>query len=314
MSAGSLYATARPSNWFSKLAHKFLEAIDLSENINRVTTTLKTIPNGFQAFLLFPFAALFFLVVASFAWFFDIDSSYVATNSLADRITTALQGSAVIGVIVTLVVAWLPFGITLAPTVAEMLGAKFARMRVAVFQWAVWTAVVFDLITDIPRVNEQMLPVWESWTGGHGYGSIWAALFAADFHAFFAGICWSVAWVVVLLAASYFLELLAVLMLWITISLLMKSVGYAIIGILAGRGFFEFISDYLTDVAGKARRQDAAAEAHEDTAGDNYNDWKRQGGGKGSSRRRDRKGKGGGQGPVVIDEELTPEEAAALGL
>lgn len=240
----SLYTTAHPRAWYGKMGLRFLEAIDLSENLVRVTKALKSIPNGVIALILGVIAILPFLGFGSLAWFFDIDSSWVAMDGVRNSIQTRLLAITAVGWLALLVgfmVQAVPWALTLLPTATEMLGSKFAQFNIPVFQWATWFFVLFDGASDIPRVNELMTPYWPQFVGeamaNAGWGEWFWAIVTLNFKAVGAAIGYHALWVLALFGASYFLELAALLCLWAVVGLLWKSLGYWLMKLFAGKGW-----------------------------------------------------------------------------
>lgn len=238
----TLYET-KPKTWYGGFVMRFLEALDLSENIVRVTKALVTIPNGAVALVLALVALLPSVGFSSLAWYFDIDSSWVAMEgirtSIEDRLTAITAGAA-IGALLGFLAQAIPWALTLLPTATEMLGSKFARFSVASFQWAVWFFVVYDALTDIPRINEELSPYWPTFVGAeYADAGFFGILFSLNPGVWGAALGYHLLWLLALAGASYFLELLAVLSIWTVFALLYKSLVYWALKFVASRGWVE---------------------------------------------------------------------------
>lgn len=140
---------------FTRWAAGFLDAIDLSTNLQRMNRGLARIPNGAISLVSIAPALVVFLAFGSLAWTFDLYSSWVALGALRTMVMSALSGL-VVAKLIGWVVQWVPFSLTLMPTATEMFGSKFAQFGVPALQAAVWGFVMLDLATDIPHVNEFM--------------------------------------------------------------------------------------------------------------------------------------------------------------
>jgi hypothetical protein len=147
---------------------------------------------------------------------------------------TALQGvaaAAFIGWAIRVV----PTALTVLPTVSEMLGARFARFNIPAFQAVTWLFVLWDLGTDIPRINENINPLWSQFVQGSTATGIIGILGTFDLRVIGGAIGFYVVWVLALLGASYFLELITVMLLWAFVALLWKSIGYWVAKFMAGK-------------------------------------------------------------------------------
>jgi hypothetical protein len=235
----SLYSTARGNTWYSKLGLRFLEAIDLSENLVRTTKAIRTVPNGAISLVLAFLAVLPLIGFGSLAWYFDIDSSWVTMEGVRSSVTERLAVIVAVGwvaVVVGFMVQAIPWALTLLPTATEMLGSKFAQFNIAAFQWATWTFIVYDAASDVPRVNAEMLPYWSNFVGAElANAGFWGIVFSFNIKVWGAALGYHILWVLALFGASYFLELITLLCLWAVVGFLWKSVGYWVLKVLAGK-------------------------------------------------------------------------------
>lgn len=219
------------NTWYKRLGVKFLEAIDISENLVRTTQAVASIPNGWISLILAPVAFVVALSWAAGAYYFDFYSSWTAMTPYRERVLEVAAGLAAVGVFLAWLVQVLPFSLTVLPTFTEMLGSRFARFGIPAVQGAVWFFVIFDAATDIPHVSEfmEMFKV-HFYNVDAGFWGI--ALNPRQLIGFFA---YGITWTLALLAASYFLELLTLIFVWAGIGLLWKSIGFWVLGWLAGR-------------------------------------------------------------------------------
>lgn len=239
MNKGSVYETMQTKTWYGAIALRFLEALDLSENLVRVTKALVTVPNGVISLLLALLAVWPSIGFGALAWYFDIDSSWVAMEGLRESIQGRLATIGAIGalaVVVGFLVQVIPWALTLLPTAVEMLGSKFAQFSVAVFQWAVWFFVLYDAVTDIPRLNSHLLPYWPAFIGAeYADAGLFGILLSFNPAVWGAAIGYHLLWVLALFGASYFLELATILCIWATLALLYKSLVYWALKFIASR-------------------------------------------------------------------------------
>lgn len=240
--------------WWQRLGMKFLEAVDISENLVRTTNAVASIPNGWISLLLSPVAFLAALSWAAGAYYFDIYSSWQAMTPYRERVLEVAAGLAAVGVFLAWLVQILPFSLTVLPTFTELLGSRFARFGIPAVQGAVWFFVLFDAATDIQYVNEFM----ESFRV-HFYNvdaGFWGiALNPRQLIGFFA---YGTTWTLALLAASYFLELLTLIFIWAGVGLLWKSIGYWVLGWLAGKEAKANWNVNADDDTARARRAKSA--------------------------------------------------------
>lgn len=222
---------------YEKYGIGFLKALDLSENLSRATQYLRKTPNGVISLILAILALFPTLALAALAFYFDIDATWSALATLRSLIETRLAEISTVfagKVLLVLLVQLVPFAITLLPTTFELLGSRLARFDIAVFQVLTWFFILFDAITDIPRVNALSATTWAPLLGEGANYTIFQALLTFNPEIIAASFAYSVLWVLGLFAASFFLELATILMLWIFCGLLFKSVGYWIIKLFAG--------------------------------------------------------------------------------
>lgn len=237
----TLYTQTYSKRW-QKLSIRFLEAIDLSDNLSGIATACDTIKNGWQSFLLMPMAFVVALCWATLAYRYDIYSSWDAMTILRTSVEGVLSGMTVSKetmndpaipthiVLLSLAVQALPVTFTLLPTFLEMLGSKFARFNIPALQLAVWAFILFDLCTDMGPVTNDLEVYRPAF-----YNTTLSGLAFVTHPRDLAGLLiYGVVWAALLLVASYFLELLTLLFVWAGVTLMWKSVGYWIIKWLIG--------------------------------------------------------------------------------
>lgn len=270
------YDAPRTRNPFGRVGLRLLGAIDLSENLHRVTNAVRDVPNGFISLLMGVVAVLAASAIGALAFYFDIDASWDAMQRLRDAVLAALpqvDASAKTSPL-TLLIMLLPFSLTLLPTLAEMLGARFARFDVVAFQVFVWLMVLFDAITDIPRVNGFLGPYWPAFVGPtYANEGFFGILFSFDMKIWGAALGYNSLWVLILLSASYFLELLAVLTVWAVFCFFVKSFGFWAAKLIVGRiDMHNFLGGGARGRSGAYRSRRAAEAEAEYTDAEEYVD------------------------------------------
>ncbi len=216
---------APQGNIVTRAGLKFLEALDLSVNLVKVTLALKGVPNGAVSLLLAVGAFFALLGFGSLAFYFDISSSWTAMEPLRVRVLTVLAGVAG-ATFFGWLVQFVPTALTVLPTVSEALGARFARFNIPAFQAVTWLFIGWDLATDIPRVNENVNPLWAGFVQNSEATGFFGILLTGDLRIIGGAIGFYVVWVMALLGASYFLELVTMLLVWAVFALGWKSLGY----------------------------------------------------------------------------------------
>lgn len=254
MEMGGFYAMRANEPLHRRWGKKLLRSLDLSENLQKWLRAVKTVPNGIISFILFLPAALVSLCLVGGALYFDIFSTWTnlepfrqAVMSVTEKMTV-LKTAAFFAFLVSL----LPMSITLAPTAMEMLGSRFARFDIPAFQVLTWFFILFDLITDLPTVNAFLAPYWaQCVTEPYANASFLGLLFSFSLRVWGGAIGWYVAWILLTAAASYFLEMAAVLMVGAAFMFLVKSVLYWVLGWLVG---YDWFRHFINNFAGMAQR------------------------------------------------------------
>src|SRR5262249_25976284 len=133
-------------------------------------------------------------------------------------------------------------------------GAPFGRFNIPALQAVTWLFIFWDLATDIPRVNENLNPFYGNFVQGTDATGLFGILFTFNLRIIGGYIGFYVTWLLALLGASYFLELITVLLLWAFVALMWKSLGYWAARFIAGRKHSfrgdlggEFDEDYAGD-------------------------------------------------------------------
>lgn len=224
----------RFAGFLSRIGSAFLGAIDLSDNLVWITRSLKGVPNGAISLVTALGSLIGLIGFGSLAYYLDIESSWVAMASLRERVVVATGGLAA-GTFLGWLVQVVPTALTVLPTVSEMLGSRFAQFGIPAFRVVTWKFIVWDLATDIPRVNEIMEPLWNNFVRGTKATSLLGILLTFDPRIIGGYVGYYIVWVLVLVGASYFAELITVLLLWAFVASLWKSIGYWISLLLRGR-------------------------------------------------------------------------------
>lgn len=228
----SIYAQ-RPRGWWANIQHWFLLSLDLSEALIETTKTLKSEPNGSVSFV-----KLWPALAGWFGWFvlayvMDIAPTLEASTWLQTEAAERLKWLSGIGLL-----AWslqfLNTVITLFPTAVQMLGSRFSQFRLPSWQVAAATAIVWDAGTNVEPVNALMNPAWD-WMTNNAVG-MWGVL-QGGIPSIVGAAVWAVMWLLLLLASTYYFELLFVITGWYAIGLAWKSLGYWALGWLAGKSW-----------------------------------------------------------------------------
>lgn len=147
VTAGSVFLLSR----FLSMG-QILEALDLSNNMDRCVEEVKTIsPSHLWAYGLV-YAILGLFVAFPLAWHFDLDSSWDAMEQLR-TVIEASQSTNPLLLTLGISFTFVAVALTYASTLFEMFGGRLARGGVVVFQAMVWAFVGFDLFTDLPRAK-----------------------------------------------------------------------------------------------------------------------------------------------------------------
>jgi hypothetical protein len=234
MNEASFYDINGGEAFYTRWGKKLLYALDISENMNRFLDALTGIRNGWVSLGLLIVSIFCFNGIGSLAYAFDIHSSWEAMNP----VRTAVQ-AATAGLAVSSFLAWfiglVPFSLTVMPTGIEMLGSRFARFDIPAFQVLVWFFIGFDIMTDIPMINATVGPYWSHFVPVENPG-FFDILFSPRLAAGVFGFYF--VWTLALLAASFFLEVAAVLLFSACVLFFVKSIGYWTLGFLAGHKWF----------------------------------------------------------------------------
>lgn len=126
---------------------EFWNAIDISENMNRAKPTIRGVDKGVFSWVFI--AAFIFLAIGtgSLAYFFDIRSTWDATENFRVLVQADLPELA--GTLLALVV----LALTLMPTLMEIFTAALAKAQIKVMQLSIVGLCIFDAVTDMPRVT-----------------------------------------------------------------------------------------------------------------------------------------------------------------
>lgn len=125
----------------------FLDAIDLSANIERGLTAVRGI-RGLPALILGGALTLICVALLPLVWYFDIDATLMASDAALGVIMPSLPYE------VASMAALVTLGLTLLPTLVELFGARFAAVGIRVASALVYLFSAFDMLTDWPRVVE----------------------------------------------------------------------------------------------------------------------------------------------------------------
>lgn len=183
----------------------FWDTVDISDNLQRVMHVVHSVPPGWLSVGYGAGSALIGLLWGVCAWHYDFASSWDAMTPVRIAIGTSIGGFAY--------ATYLLAALTYLPTITELFGATFAKFNIRVVQLVVIALSIFDLFTDLPRVQETMNQFWGFFSQGGVLGGFgWYLVFAM----------W---WFL----ASYGFELLTVIFLW-------AAVAFAIRGIIGVLG------------------------------------------------------------------------------
>lgn len=124
----------------------FLDAIDLSTNLQRAFNAIKHI-RGLAAFVLCIAMAMICVALAPAIWYFDVgatlDYTSVATTALIPTIPAEYSAG----------ITYFVLCLTLLPTLIELFGSRLASAGIRVAAGLVYFFSAFDAITDWPRVK-----------------------------------------------------------------------------------------------------------------------------------------------------------------
>lgn len=189
---------------------RFFESIDLSAQLGKALTAVRSIPNGIPALIMgLVFWAICY-VLWPWIWYLDLD----ATRAFGEEKAGIVAASGVPLFDPTLA-GWSLLGGLLLLTLIELGSPILARFGVSLAAWLLWCALAIDAYTDFPRVDQIMQT---------NYG--WFVQQAGEFWG--TGLFW-VARAAFLFMATLGLELAFLLLLVCGLALLLK-------GLSGGRG------------------------------------------------------------------------------
>jgi hypothetical protein len=181
----------------------FFDAIDLSENLKRGLSAVRTITGLPALILAFALSALC-IGLAPLIWYFDVgatlDWTNIAVRHLAPTIPAQLAAYSSVFVLI----------LTLMPTLVELFATRFALVGIRVAAGLVYAFSLFDAVTDWPRVVAFM----DAYRG------------AFDGLGIFAGLAFFVVRLLWLFLASFGFEVLFVVFAVCTLALLLNSRRY----------------------------------------------------------------------------------------
>lgn len=232
MAASSLYSV-RGKTWWSEAKRVFMLSLDLSEALIETTRALKSIPNGVIALVMVMPAVIAAHALFVGAYTMDFDSTVMATEGFRRFAEERMAWMAGIAFL-----AWSlqMLGVSFAffSTAIEMLGSRFSQFNLPSWRAITVASIIFDAVTDTERVNYFLVPLWGPWTN-NAEGLFGVILGGPG--VWMMAIFWVFCWVTTLVASSYYLELLFVVAVWSVVGLLFKSIGYWVLGWLAGKGW-----------------------------------------------------------------------------
>lgn len=177
-------------------------SLDLSENLGRCLSVVRRM-NGLQAVFMAGMVLLMMLASGALAWTFDITTTLNATDSVISAVTNSMPYQ------VENYIKGIVLSITLAPTLFELGGSAFAKEGSTPFQGAVIALSVFDMVTDAPAVTSFLIAQWSFF---EKFGILSHIVFAAS-------------WILWLVAASFFFEMVTICLFVSLIGLLLRSFG-----------------------------------------------------------------------------------------
>lgn len=197
--------------WIGKQLHKFFDAVDIGENLKRMTRWLKDQPRDFiSSVLILLGSALMTYVCALAAWKFDFESTYnaldvtrefilgTASASTEYQFPTSIQSFSFGGGAI--------LAFTLFPTIMEIVGAAMAKAQIEFVRIGVIALSVFDIVTDIPTVTVFMMK--------H------AAFF--DSMGIVGTILYPIVFILWLIMATFGFEILTIIFTWASISMVFR--------------------------------------------------------------------------------------------
>jgi len=152
--AGTNSVLFQPRTKIGKALLAFWDTIDISENLHRASRSVSRTPNGLNSAIHLPAMIFGFIFFASFAWFFDFQSTIVGMQSFQDLLVPSLPSQAT--KLTTLIV----FALSLGPTIIELFTAGMAKENIKIVQITIIGMSLFDMITDIPRAYAFSLQLW----------------------------------------------------------------------------------------------------------------------------------------------------------
>lgn len=177
-------------------------SLDLSENLGRCLQVVRRM-SGLQAVFMAAMVFLMMLASGALAWTFDITTTLNATDSVIGAVASSMPYQ-LVDYVKIIVLA-----ITVSPTLFELGGSAFAKEGSTPFQGAVIALSIFDMVTDAPAVTSFLLAQWSFF---EGFGILSHIVFAAS-------------WVLWLVAASFFFEMVTICLFVSLIGLLLRSFG-----------------------------------------------------------------------------------------
>lgn len=181
---------------------KVWSSLDLSENLGRCLSVVRRM-SGLQAVFMAAMVFLMMLASGALAWTFDITTTLNATDSVIGAVASSMPYQ-LVDYVKIIVLA-----ITVSPTLFELGGSAFAKEGSTPFQGAVIALSIFDMVTDAPAVTAFLLAQWNFF---EGFGILAHIVLAAS-------------WVLWLVGASFFFEMVTICLFVSLIGLLLRSFG-----------------------------------------------------------------------------------------
>jgi uncharacterized membrane protein YhdT len=171
------------------LLYNGLGAMDLANNASKAVRGFAPIRGVMALLMALPFAAisfgLFWLV-----WFFDLSTTVEYTEQVTRLIVPIAPPEMLAAA------GYIALSLTLLPTLFELFGSQLALRGVHLAGWLLLALLIFDGMTDMPRVNEfctLFLPLieanfgagWASWAVFHVFRALWLVMATIGFELLF---------------------------------------------------------------------------------------------------------------------------------
>lgn len=145
----------------------FWDLLDLSLNVERALNAVRGLNRG-QSIVMLVVLTIIEYCLGWAVYYFDYLPTYVWATQWAAKILAA--ASLANPELVVSYAAYLATGLTLLPTLIELIGIRFAISGMKIVGLLVWMFLIFDFVTDWPYVGE-FLSVYKPYLAGMG---LWA--------------------------------------------------------------------------------------------------------------------------------------------